>query len=175
MQIKKIVIHCSATANGKPLTNFKDIHAPQRIDQMHAERGFKRSEEHRQRFNSHLKSIGYHFILDVYGAIETGRSPNEMGAHVKGHNQDSLGICLVGTDKFTKSQWQGLKNLILELKKTYPHAEIIGHRDLSPDLDGDGIIEPHEWVKLCPCFEVKTWLESDFVPDPKHICGVSYA
>ena len=33
-------------------------------------------------------------------------------------------------------------------------AIILGHRDLSADLDGNGKIEPSEWVKFCPCFDV---------------------
>jgi hypothetical protein len=31
----------------------------------------------------------------------------------------------------------------------------VGHRDLSPDLNGDGIIQPGEWTKMCPCYDVK--------------------
>jgi N-acetyl-anhydromuramyl-L-alanine amidase AmpD len=43
------------------------------------------------------------------------------------------------------------------LKKKQPDVKvrIVGHRDLSPDLDKDGVVEPHEWVKLCPCFNAE--------------------
>jgi hypothetical protein len=37
----------------------------------------------------------------------------------------------------------------------YPEAKVAGHRDLSPDLDNNGEVEPMEWTKQCPCFEVK--------------------
>jgi N-acetyl-anhydromuramyl-L-alanine amidase AmpD len=30
---------------------------------------------------------------------------------------------------------------------------VLGHRDLSPDRDHDGVVEPFEWVKVCPCFD----------------------
>lgn len=48
--------------------------------------------------------------------------------------------------------------LILTLLKDFPGCRVCGHRDLSPDLDGDGEIEPEEWIKACPCFEAsKEW------------------
>jgi hypothetical protein len=28
---------------------------------------------------------------------------------------------------------------------------------MSPDLDRDGKVEPHEWLKMCPCFDVVEW------------------
>jgi N-acetyl-anhydromuramyl-L-alanine amidase AmpD len=43
------------------------------------------------------------------------------------------------------------------LERAYPMAQILGHRDLSPDIDGDGVVEEHEWLKDCPCFDVYTW------------------
>ena len=42
----------------------------------------------------------------------------------------------------------------------YPKATVLGHRDLSPDRDGDGIVEPHEWRKACPCFDARAWARS---------------
>ena len=42
----------------------------------------------------------------------------------------------------------------------YPDSKICGHRDLSPDLDGDGEIEPNEWIKMCPCFNAKKEYEN---------------
>ena len=52
------------------------------------------------------------------------------------------------------------KILVDEYLIKYPNAEVLGHRDLSPDLDKDGIVEPYEWVKSCPCFDVAKWLKS---------------
>ena len=56
--------------------------------------------------------------------------------------------------------WQihSMNVLILTLLRDYPGCRICGHRDLSPDLNGNGEIEPEEWVKACPCFDVtKEW------------------
>jgi N-acetylmuramoyl-L-alanine amidase len=49
---------------------------------------------------------------------------------------------------------------LVELSEKYPAATILGHRDFSPDKDGDGIIEFFEWIKYCPGFDVKEWLKN---------------
>lgn len=66
----------------------------------------------------------------------------------------------MGQPKDTRTCWQkhSLRVLILTLLKDFPGCRVCGHRDLSPDLDGDGEIEPEEWIKACPCFEAsKEW------------------
>ncbi|KAA6207873.1 N-acetylmuramoyl-L-alanine amidase [Avibacterium paragallinarum] len=174
--ITKIVIHCSATQNGKSLRT-KTQTAAQRIDDWHKQRGFKRNPISTKYFNPHLPHIGYHFVIDTDGTIETARQEGENGAHVKGHNTHSLGICLVGgisiTGKnyarFTAKQWQALHKLLRELEAKYPEARICGHRDLSPDLNGDGTITPNEWLKDCPCFDVWEWLDSEQVINQEHL------
>ena len=101
----------------------------------------------------------------------------EIGAHVKGHNQHSLGICLVGgitqTGKnhgeYTEKQWFALHKLLQKLESEYPSARICGHRDLSPDVNGDGTITPNEWLKDCPGFDVWTWLDSEQVINVDHL------
>jgi N-acetyl-anhydromuramyl-L-alanine amidase AmpD len=60
-------------------------------------------------------------------------------------------------NNFTQDQFESLTILLDMLERAYPMAKTLGHRDLSPDLDGDGIVEKHEWVKECPCFDVYTW------------------
>ena len=90
----------------------------------------------------------------------------DVGAHVRGHNYQSVGVCLVGgldddgepADNFTAAQFSSLRNVIAMLASAWPGADVLGHRDLSPDLDGDGIISSDEWLKDCPCFDVKQWL-----------------
>lgn len=164
--IRKIVIHCSATLNGKPLGTGTQT-AAQVIDGWHKQRGFKRLEGARKAFNPHLAHLGYHFVIDTDGRLETGRQEGEIGAHVKGHNMHSIGICLVGgitKDKrnhgeYTEKQWKALHRLLRELEAQYPEAKICGHRDLSPDLNSDGSIMPNEWLKTCPNFDVHEWLE----------------
>ncbi len=77
-------------------------------------------------------------------------------------NATSIGICYEGgldaqgmaADTRTDLQKRSLRVLVRVLAADYPIREIVGHRDLSPDLDGDGVVEPEEWVKQCPCFDV---------------------
>lgn len=142
-KINLIVIHCSATVEGKPFT-------AKSIDWMHRERGFKK--------------IGYHYVIGIDGKREFGRSEEEVGAHAIGYNANSIGICYIGgigknggaKDTRTLAQKAELLNLIRELKLKYPGATVVGHRDLSPDLNRDGKITPEEFVKSCPCFNART-------------------
>lgn len=174
--IHTIVIHCSATRNGKSLRTSTQT-AAQVIDGWHKGRGFKRNPARLRQFNPHLAHIGYHFIIDTDGTVETGRQEGEIGAHVKNHNAHSLGICLVGGlepngtphGRFTAAQWQALHRLLRKLEASYPDARICGHRDLSPDLNGDGKITSNEWLKACPCFDVWTWLDSEEVVNNAHL------
>lgn len=166
--IDTIVIHCSATANGVPLT--ADGSTPvETIDRWHRVRGFKRSYDARVRFNPNLTSIGYHYVIYTSGALATGRSLDEVGAHVAGHNARSIGICCVGTDAYTLAQWATLRAVVEGLMKSFPGVRVVGHRDLSPDLNGDGTIEPSEWTKTCPGFDVAAWLAGDTVPLANHL------
>ena len=88
----------------------------------------------------------------------------KTAAHVKGHNSESIGIAYEGglnasgkaTDTRTTAQKQSLETLLRFLLLTYPGAKVCGHRDLSPDLNHNGIIEPCEYIKECPCFNVRT-------------------
>lgn len=143
-KINLIVVHCSATPEGKDFT-VNDI------DRWHRARGFKK--------------IGYHYVVYRDGTVHPGRSENEVGAHVSGYNNNSIGVCYIGgltadgkkaKDTRTTAQKSGLLNLLIKLQKKYPDAKIVGHRDLSPDLNHDGKIEPNEWVKECPSFDAKT-------------------
>ena len=125
--IKLIVVHCSDTANNKNLSSI-DIH------QMHLEFGWN--------------GIGYHKIILRSGKIENGRPEYWLGAHVKGINDISLGVCLIGRDSFTKNQFRSLAKVLKKWKDNYPQAKILGHRDTG---------NTH---KTCPNFDVKAWLKS---------------
>lgn len=139
-KINAIVIHCSATIEGQ------DIDAAT-IDKWHKQRGWR--------------GIGYHYVVKLDGTIEKGRKEEEIGAHVKYHNRNTIGICYVGgldkdmkpKDTRTEAQKSSLLSLIKGLKKRYPDAIILGHRDYSEDKNKNGIIEPFEWSKACPCFD----------------------
>ena len=170
--INLIVIHCSASPNSDALFRGKYGDAGFKtpvttIDDWHAKRNFLRSPEARVRYNPGLRSIGYHYVVYRNGVIATGRDVPEIGAHVTGHNQKSIGICLVGTDKFTAAQWDGLNALVARLQSQYPEACIVGHRDLSPDQNANGIVEKFEWLKTCPGFDVATWIEGGMNPIPE--------
>lgn len=152
--IDLIVIHCSATPNGR-WTTVEDI------DRWHAERGFHRNPALIGNNQPSLKAIAYHFAIYTNGAVATGRGLTEVGAHVKGHNANSIGVCMVGTDKFSPAQWASLKANIEGLQQQFAGARVVGHRDLSPDLNGDGEIEPVEWLKVCPGFSVADWIAGE--------------
>lgn len=123
------------------------------IDGWHKERGFKKQPQSG-------RICGYHFVVLPDGTIETGRYLSEIGAHVSGQNSRSIGICYVGgldangkaSDTRTPEQKEALLWLLMRLVVMFPDATIKGHRDYSPDLNGDGIIEPWEYIKECPCF-----------------------
>ena len=131
--INKIIIHCSATPEGKDYT-VDDIR------RWHKQQGWS--------------DIGYHYVVYRNGDVVNGRDVDIQGAHCadNGGNINSIGICYIGgcardgktpKDTRTDAQKLALLNLLLDLKKLYPHAVILGHRD----LDDHG--------KLCPSFDAK--------------------
>jgi N-acetylmuramoyl-L-alanine amidase len=148
--INLLVIHCSATPNGRWQTVGD-------INDWHRERGFKRVPAFRDRQNWSLDAIGYHFVIYTSGAVATGRHLDEIGAHAQGFNQQSLGICLIGTDKFSAGQWAALRRNVQGLQKQFPNARIVGHRDLP------GV------AKSCPGFDVAAWLSGGMEPLADHI------
>ena len=142
-EIKKIIVHCSATAEGRDVKVWE-------IEKMHKERGFK--------------TIGYHYVIRLDGSIHKGRPDTDPGAHCQGHNSDSIGVCYIGgldksgkkaKDTRTDAQRREMLRLLRVLKDRYPKAVIYGHRDFSPDLNGDGKITPDEYMKECPCFDAR--------------------
>ena len=130
-KIKYIIIHCTATAE------FKDFKAKD-VDKWHKQRGWD--------------CIGYHYLIDLDGTIEKGRPETKIGAHCKGFNDCSIGVCYVGglasdnktpKDTRTNAQKASLLKLIKQLKAKYPNAKVVGHKDM-PNVH-----------KACPCFEAK--------------------
>lgn len=142
-----IVIHCSATKETQDYTFENCIRD-------HQARGFK--------------TCGYHRFIRKDGSINIGRPFELVGAHVKNYNAYSIGICYEGgldaegkvKDTRTEEQKASINLCIMEaiaFANRYGSkiTRITGHRDLSPDLDGDGVVEPNEWVKQCPCFDAE--------------------
>ena len=125
--ITEIIIHCSATPEGKDYT-VDDI------TRWHKQRGFT--------------TIGYHYVVYRDGSIHDGRDVDVAGAHCTGHNSHSIGVCYVGgidaesrqpKDTRTEAQKASMLSLLIDLKKMYPGAKIHGHRDFA--------------AKACPCFD----------------------
>ena len=118
-EINKIIVHCSATREGE---NYEVAE----IRKWHLARGFN--------------DIGYHFYIDLYGEIHKGRDINKIGAHCKGHNRNSIGICYCGgvevdgkTPKDTRydCQKESLIAVLRTLKAMYPNAVIHSHNDFA--------------------------------------------
>jgi hypothetical protein len=145
----KVIVHCADTPNGKVFT-VEDI------DGWHFnERRFKRSAAARAEGQPELKGIGYHYVIYVDGSVHQGRNENEVGAHCQGANTGSIGVCLIGKDKFTQEQWDTLK--VLVETKGLP---VFGHYQFdSAKAQG----------KTCPNFEVQTWVVDGHEPTPGHI------
>lgn len=139
-EVNLIVVHCSATRVDRDIT-ARDI------DSFHRVRGFS--------------SWGYHYYVRKDGSIEKMRDESEPGAHAYGHNRDSIGLCYEGgldvngrpADTRTVTQKRTLVALLRSLRADYPGARIVGHRDLSPDVNGNGRVDKWERTKECPCFD----------------------
>ncbi len=129
-KINEIIVHCTATAEGK---DFKAAD----IDRWHKAKGWD--------------GIGYHHVVDLDGTVEPGRPESKVGAHCLKHNTNSIGVVYVGgvasdgktpKDTRTPQQKAALVKLLTELKHRYPNASIHGHRDFA--------------AKACPSFDATT-------------------
>lgn len=100
---------------------------------------------------------GYHYIVSANGLVENITPEDKIANGVAGYNANSIHVCYKGgwngKDTRTDMQKSALRALIKSIKKRHPDANIMGHRDLSPDKNKDGKITPNEFVKLCPCFD----------------------
>ena len=139
--IRMIVVHCIATRADIDFTQ-KDLRRCHRLQGM--------------------SCIGYHFYIRKDGFIWSTRPLDKPGAHARGFNQESIGIAYEGgldeqghpADTRTQKQKFSMRALIRTLKMDFGITRVCGHRDLSPDRNGNGTVEPQEWLKQCPCFDV---------------------
>ena len=137
-RIDEIIVHCTATPEGQPRT-------VEQIRAQHKAQGYS--------------DIGYHYLVYLDGTLHLGRDADISGAHAEGHNSHSIGVCYVGgvenrpgvpynklkaKDTRTAQQRHALMSLLVDLRKLYPTARIIGHRD----VDRKG--------KACPSFDAKS-------------------
>lgn len=104
--------------------------------------------------------VGYHFIVSADGELTQLSSLDKYTFGVRGLNGNSIHICYIGgaengkaVDNRTDAQKETLTRVISKLKRSFPGARVLGHRDISPDQNGDGTIQPHERIKECPCFD----------------------
>lgn len=142
-RITLIVIHCTATRADVDFTQGDLLRC-------HRARG--------------MRMVGYHFYIRKDGFIWSTRPLEEVGAHARGYNRESIGIAYEGglnaqglpADTRTQRQKFSLRALIRVLQKDFPGVKVCGHRDLSPDRNGNGVVESSEWMKQCPCFDVAT-------------------
>lgn len=125
--VSEIIIHCSATPEGKDYT-------VEQLSVWHRRRGFA--------------MIGYHYILYRDGSCHVGRRLDMVGAHCKGHNAESIGICYIGgvaadgytpKDTRTTEQRKAMTILLRELHSRFPEATLHGHREFAN--------------KACPSFD----------------------
>ena len=128
-ELNKIIVHCSATPEGRNVTT-------EEIKQWHIGRGWS--------------DIGYHFVVELDGSVHDGRPVEDAGAHAKGHNADSIGICYVGgvdedgnpKNTRTSEQVVALLDQIIDIRNTFgDHLTIHGHNEFSD--------------KACPSFNVQ--------------------
>jgi hypothetical protein len=144
-EIKYIVIHCTATPQSATVASI-------------------------QRYWREVlkwKAPGYHQCVTPDGSVALLAKDELICNGVAGFNKHSLHVSYIGgvdgngkaLDNRTDAQNAGLFNVVREWAAKYPTAKIMGHRDFSRDLNRDGIIQPSEWAKACPSFDVKSWCE----------------
>ena len=109
------------------------------------------------------KNPGYHYIISPDGRITQLLDDSKVSNGVKGFNGVTVNVAYIGgidangkaTDNRTDAQKKALRQLLGMLKKKYPDAVIQGHRDFSPDVNGNGVVDTWERIKECPCFDAK--------------------
>ena len=111
------------------------------------------------------KNPGYHYVVKPDGNIITMLSEGQIANGVKGYNSNSIHVAWIGgirrndkkeivsADNRTIEQKAALFDLLTKLKLKYRNAIIMGHRDISPDLNHNGVVDPWERIKECPCFD----------------------
>lgn len=130
MKVTELIVHCTATREGREV---------------------EKAELRRWHEACGMIDIGYHYLIHLDGRVDACRPTTKVGAHCRGHNAHSLGICYVGglaadgrtpQDTRTPAQCEALKRLLVALLRQHPSATVHGHNEFA--------------AKACPCFDVKT-------------------
>ena len=133
-KIKRIFVHCTA---GSQRQSIEDLKAEFRL------KGWKYP--------------GYHYVVDINGGIHQLLAIELVSNGVQGYNSTAINIAYVGgidskgkpIDNRTEAQKIALRSLLIELHRQYPHATIMGHRDIWGS-------NPRKWKKWCPCYDAKS-------------------
>jgi hypothetical protein len=133
-----LVVHCSDTPDDEHL---------RAIDIQHMHLGFG------------WDGIGYHYVIGRDGRCEAGRPEFWQGAHVRGVNDVSLGVCLIGRTDFTTAQMHRLELLLRDWTARYPQARVVGHRDAT------------QTDKTCPNFDAAAWWQTRITARMTPIAG----
>lgn len=136
--IKRIFVHCTAS------------HQTASVESIKAE--FRRKG---------WKNPGYHYLIDAGGAIHQLLDESLVSNGVQGYNSTAINVAYIGgidqagkaIDNRTEPQKKALIKLLRLLRKRYPEAQILGHRDISPDTNRNGKVDSWERIKECPCFD----------------------
>jgi len=132
--VKEVIIHCSATREGQDVS-------VDTIRDWHLAKGWN--------------DIGYHFYIDIDGTIHKGRDIDRIGAHCKGRNRNSIGICYCGgveadgktpKDTRTQEQKESLLHVLKTIKAMYPESMIYSHNEFA--------------AKACPSFDATSEYEN---------------
>lgn len=137
--IKYLVVHCTATLQTATVENIQRY----------------------WRQNLHWKNPGYHIIVKPDGELIHLADAETICNGVAGHNSNSLHISYIGgvdafgkpTDTRTPEQKAAIIRQLKMWRAMYPGAKILGHRDFSPDKNGNGKVDSWERIKECPCFD----------------------
>lgn len=170
--VRYLVVHCAATPPSM------DVGAKE-IDLWHRAQGYF--------------EIGYHAVIRRDGRVEDGRGLDRIGAHARGWNEHSLGICLVGgvgefkpeykgqprkywlpgdpEPNFTPEQMKSLRDVLSHWTFLVSHGvqrpepvQIVGHRDLGRDLPPSHFNRMGT-TKACPAFDVQAWIAAGMPTD----------
>lgn len=140
--INHIVIHCTATGQDASVESmkayWKDV--------------------------LNWKNPGYHYIIEKDGKVVQTHDESKIANGVAGHNANSIHIAYVGgvdqkgnaIDNRTDEQKKVLVSMVMAMRIKYPNVKVLGHRDFSPDTNKNGIIDPWEYIKMCPSFDAIT-------------------
>lgn len=139
-KIKRIFVHCTASRQTATVNDIKNE--------------FQRKG---------WKNPGYHYLIDLGGAIHQLLDDSKVSNGVKGYNSTAINVAYIGgidadgkaVDNRTGVQKKACVKLLRLLHSRYPDAEILGHRDISPDTNGNGKVDVWERIKECPCFDAK--------------------